>query len=137
MTTGIYVGGFPSAKFGFPRSYAAQFNIYATTTDIDQFGDTFTVWINRTIGYGITFILQPYVLPWSSNYYTLDFLVYDLWWHAFFDGVHHPDTYSMAFTWLGSPARPTITIALSIGGSIENISQLPPAPPTYWYPHYL
>lgn len=136
MPTGIYLGGYPSNKFAFPRSYLKQFCIIATSGDVEQSDDQFTVWFDRLIGYGVTFILQPNILPWNSNRYTLDYFVYDLWWHAFFDGVHHPDSYTAAMTWRGTPKRPTLSITLSSGGTVETFFPLLPAPSDYWLPDF-
>ena len=112
MTTGVYLGGSPSDRFSFTRSYAYQLSIIGDTNDIDQAGDTFTMWIDRGIGYGITYVLQPYILPWSSNHYTLDFVVYDCWWHAFFDGIHHPQAFTVNYWWRSTPIKPTLSLSL-------------------------
>lgn len=134
MPTGIYLGGYPSDKFSFTRSYVAQLVIQGDTGDIDQAGDTFTMWIDRSIGYGITYILNDFIQPWSSNGYTLDFVVYDCWWHAFFDGVHHPQAFTVNYWWRGTPIRPVLSIIQPAGGVVETFIDIPGAPPDYWLP---
>lgn len=134
MTTGVYLGGYPSDKFSFTRSYACQISIIGDTGDIDQSGDIFTMWIDRSIGYGITYVLNPFILPWSSNGYTLDYVVYDCWWHAFFDGVHHPQAYTVNFWFRDDPVRATISIVQPLGGVVETFIHLDGAPDDYWLP---
>lgn len=134
MTTGVYLGGFPSNKFAFPRSYAYQLSFLGDTVDYDQSGDTFTMWIDRGIGYGITYVLHPYILPWSSNRYTLDYVVYDCWWHAFGDGIHHPQGFTVNFWWRTTPEKPTLSIIQPLGGTLEKVVHLDGQPPGYWLP---
>ena len=134
MTTGVFLGAYPSPQFAFPRSYAYQLSFIGDTTDYDQAGDQFTMWIDRLIGYGITYVLNSYVQPWSSNRYTLDHVVYDCWWHAFFDGVHHPQAYTVNFWTRGSPLRNTVSIIQPLGGTLEKFVHLDQAPMNYWTP---
>lgn len=134
MTTGIYLGGYPSDRFSFTRSYAAQLSIIGDTGDIDQFGDTLIMWIDRSIGYGITYVLKPWIIPWSSNGYTLDFVVHDCWWHAFFDGIHHAQVFTVNYWWRGDPQRPVISIIQPGGGVVETFIHIDGPPPNYWLP---
>ena len=134
MTTGVYAGGYPSNHFAFTRSYITELSIMGDTNDVDRVGDTFTMWIDRSIGYGVTYVLQPYILPWSSNHYTVDYVVYDCWWHAFFDGVHHPQIYAVNVWWRNTPIRQTLSIVQPAAGTMEKHFAIPAAPPTYWLP---
>lgn len=136
MTTGVYLGGYPGNTFAFPRSYMHQLSLLGDSSDTEQSGDVFTMWINRAIGYGVTYVLQPYILPWSSNRYTLDFVVYDCWWFANFDGIHHPQGFTVNYWWRGSPARPTITLVQPLAGTQESFFEIPPPPPDYWLPPF-
>ena len=132
MPTGIYLGGYPSNKFSFTRSYACSLSFLGDSGDFDQDGDTFTMWIDRPTGYGVTYVLRPYILPWSSNGYTLDYVVDDCWWHQFFDSVHHPQAFTVNFWFRGDPVRPTITVVQPLAGSIETFFSLEGAPAGYW-----
>lgn len=134
MTTGVYLGGYPSDKFSFTRSYASVLSFIGDSADFDVSGDTFTMWIDRSIGYGITYILNDFIQPWSSNGYTLDYVVYDCWWHAYFDGVHHPQSFTVNYWWRGDPLQPNLSIIQPVGGVLVKEYTLPPAPPTYWLP---
>jgi len=136
VTTGVYLGSYPAPQFAFPRSYAAQLSFMGDSLDYDQAGDTFTMWIDRPTGYGVTYVLFPFVQPWSSNRYTLDHIVYDCWWHQFFDGVHHPQAFTTNFWWRGTPSRPTITIVQPLAGTLEKFVHLDSAPPGYWLPPF-
>jgi hypothetical protein len=135
VPAGIFTDGYPSDEFTFIRSYISRFCIISTSTDIDQFGDTFTVWFDRSIGYGATFTLRSDFLPWNSNRYRLDNVVEDLYWHAFFDSIHHPDSYSAAVTWRGDPVLQTYSITLSSGGTEEVFLPLDHSPGDYWLPN--
>ena len=134
MTTGVYLGSYPDARFVYTRSYAAILQIVGDTNDVDVSGDFLTMWIDRSIGYGITYELYPFVKPWSSNHYTLDHVVFDCYWHAFFDSVHHPQAYTTNFWWVGAPVRPTISIIQPAAGISTFDIVLPPPPPGYWSP---
>jgi hypothetical protein len=134
MTTGIYLGGYPSDKFSFTRSYACCLSFLGDSADVEQSGDTFTMWIDRPTGYGITYILRPYILPWSSNGYTLDYVVHDCWWHQHFNGIRHPQVFTVNFWFRGSPVRPTLTIVQPAAGVQEKFFPLPGAPSAYWLP---
>lgn len=137
MTTGILIGAVPSPRFAFTRSYISQLGFYGSSNDIDQSGDQFTVWLNRTIGYGIVYVLYPNILPWNSNHYTLDHVVYDCWWIYNFDGVHHPQFYSINWWWRGTPELQTISIVEYAGGAMEKFYTLGNPPSTYWLPEPL
>ena len=134
VTTGVYLGGYPSAQFALNRAYAYQLSFLGATNDLDVSGDTYTLWYDRSIGYGITYVLFPYFKPWSSNRYTLDFIVYDCWWHAFFDGIHHPQGFTVNYWWRDTPKLPTLTIVDPGSSAAEAFSPLPSQPPTYWFP---
>lgn len=136
MTTGIPVTLAPSAQFAFPRSYVAQLMVLDNVSDVERSGDTITVHLDRSIGYGIVYVLNSYIIPWSSNRYTIDHVIYDCWWFAFFDGVHHPQGYSVYYECRGSPPLPSILIANPAGWTIDNILPIPSAPAGYWLPPY-
>lgn len=134
MTTGVYLGGFPSSHFALPRSYYFQLSLLGDSGDVDQAGDTLTMYISRPLNYGIVYVLNPFVIPWSSNRYTLDYIVYDCWWFFGFDGVHHPQAYTVNYWQRGSPARDTLTIVQPLAGTIETFIPIDPPPPSYWLP---
>jgi len=106
--------------------------ILGDTNDVDVSGDTYTMWIDRPTGYGITYVLNDYIKPWSSNGYTLDHIVYDCWWHQFFTGIHNPQVFTTNFWARGADNVWTITIVQPGGGTQSYIEQLPPAPSGYW-----
>jgi hypothetical protein len=132
MTTGIYLGSYPDPRFCFTRSYAEFIEVIGDTNDVDVSDNTYIMWIDRSIGYGITYVLNDYIKPWSSNGYTLDHVVYDCWWHAFFDSVHHPQPYTVNFWGRGSNNASTISIIQPAAGTASFVETLPPAPPGYW-----
>ena len=134
MPTGVFLGAFPDARFVFTRSYVHTLSFLGDSVDYDNAGDTFTMWIDRPTGYGVTYVLKPFIQPWSSNHYTLDHVVDDCWWHYGFDGIHHNQAYTVNYWWVGSPSRPHLTIVQPLAGTMRKDYVLPPAPPTYWLP---
>lgn len=88
-----YLGGYPSAKFAFPRSYFYQIvssdqpNDYATLV-----GSTLTVVYNSVSGYRAVYDLLPEIIPWNSNRYTLDYAVQSAhWFGTWADAPHEHD----------------------------------------------
>lgn len=136
MTTGNYLGGYPGNTFAFPRSYVTQLSVLGDSADVEFSGDLVTMFISRPLNYGVAYILQPYIQPWSSNRYTLDFVVQDCWWFFGLDGVHHVQDFTVNVWWRGTPARPTLTLVQPLAGTQEAFLDLPPAPPDYWLPQF-
>jgi len=134
MTTGIYLGGYPSDRFVVYRSYYYQLEIVGDSNDVDVVGDTITMWISRPLNYGITYVLNDYVIPWSSNRYTLDFIVYDCWWFFGGSGVHNAQAYTVNFWPRTADLIPTLSIIQPLGGIASFITPLPYQPSTWWTP---
>ena len=134
MTTGEYIGGYPSNKFTITRSYAYQLSFLSETADVERSGNTFTVFINRATNFGVVYVIQDWVIPWSSNRLSLDFVVYDCWWFLGGDGVHHPQIFTVNYWWRGSPIKPTLTIVQPGSAGHEKFFALPGAPADYWLP---
>lgn len=126
----------PTQKFAFKRSYAAQIVVSGQSNDVEFVGGTITQWIDRSIGYGIVYKILPAFVAWSSNRYTLDYIVDDVWWFAFFDGIHHPQDYRIAFATMGMPYRPSVWIVDPASTAFSVTLPLSPAPPSYWVPPY-
>lgn len=134
MTTGVYLGSYPAPQFAFPRSYAIALTTLGDSNDIEISDDTITMYIDRTLNYGVVYVLFPYVIPWSSNRYTLDHIVYDCWWFYGFDGVHHPQAFTTNY-WIRTAANvPCVTVVQPLAGTFEAIIPLPSQPPGYWLP---
>lgn len=136
MPTGVPYGYFPSAKFAFPRSYFAQILVSDQAADITRVGNSIHTSIDPLIGYGIWYQIHPNIWPWSSNRYTLDFVVVDCWWEAFFDGVHHPQGYTTNFLYYGTPPLPTLQIANPFISTFNEVIHVTQAPSYYWLPPY-
>jgi len=134
MTTGTYLGGYPSDKFAFPRSYAYLLTTVGDSNDVEVDGDTITMFISRPLNYGIVYVLNDFIWPWSSNRYTLDFVVYDCWWFFGTDGVHHPQAFTVNY-WQRAPLGiNSISIIQPLAGTFEALIPLPHQPPGYWTP---
>jgi hypothetical protein len=136
VPTGIPYGYFPSAKFAFPRSYFARILVTDQSPNITLVGNLIHTDIDASIGYGIWYVLDIRIMPWSSNRYTLDFPVIDCWWEAFFDGIHHPQGYEVNFTYHGTPLLPCLEIRNPFIQTDQEVFNVAQAPPNYWLPAY-
>jgi hypothetical protein len=127
-----YLGSYPSARFAFPRSYAYQLSIIDATATVILAGDTIIVMFDASIGYFTTYVLDPRFLPWTSNRCTLDFIVLDCWWQAFFDGVHHVQSFTTNHWYRGTPAVATVSLINPFASAMEHFIPLPSQPSDYW-----
>lgn len=127
-------GYYPGAKFAFPRSYYYQIYVEDQSPNISRVGNFIHVDIDTSIGYGIWYKLRPQFWNWSSNRYTLDFVIEDVWWEAFFDGVHHPQNVIVQYGSRGTP--PIDSLIISNPAIQTDFVALPvqQAPGTYWTP---
>jgi len=132
MPTGVFLGAYPSPRFAFTRSYVEKLEILGDSNDVDVSGDQYTMWIDRPTGYGVTYILNSYIKPWSSNGYTLDHVVYDCWWHYGFDGIHHPQAFTVNCWPRGSFSLTTLTLVQPLAGTASYSEYLPSSPANYW-----
>lgn len=124
----------PSAKFAFPRSYAYQIYVEDQAPTITRVGDYIHTDISSVIGYGIWYKIRPQMWNWSSNRYTLDFVVETCWWEAFFDGIHHDQDYVVALAPRGTSPLMSIVISNPYIQTDFVPFAIAQAPSTYWTP---
>lgn len=124
----------PQAKFAFPRSYAYQIYVEDQSPNITRVGDYIHTDIDASIGYGIWYKVRPQIWEWSSNRYTLDFVVEDCWWEAFFDGIHHPQDFVVAFASRSTPQIPSIVISNPFIQTDFVVIPISQAATNYWTP---
>lgn len=129
-----FVSFVPGAKFAFPRSYYYQIYCEDQSPNISRFLDYIHVDIDPTIGYGIWYKIRPQFWNWSSNRYTLDFVLEDVWWEANFDGVHHPQAAVVQFGSRGNPPIASLIISNPFIQTDFVALDVQQAPPTYWTP---
>jgi len=134
MPAAGYFGGYPGDTFAFPRSYAWQLSIIGDIDSIAVDGNEITLWINPAIGYYILYTLDPRFWNWSSNRWTLDYIVTDCRWFAFFDGVPHLQFFTVNFWYRGLTLIPTVSLIQPFAATLEEFIPLPQSPPDYWKP---
>jgi hypothetical protein len=93
-----------------------------------------TVMYDPLIGYFTTYVIDERFLPWSSNRWTLDFIVVDCWWQAFFDGIHHVQSFTTNHWYRSDPPLATISLINPFASAAEYFIPLPSQPSDYWLP---
>lgn len=134
LGAGSYI---PHAKFAFPRSYLAgvwfQFNPGSSVVWTDNFAAVTDVGGVITAGIEIA----PEAFAWSSNCYTLDFLITQSWYKIAPSPVEIPLPF--ALIWYTDPDT-VIPYVVYQPFSAENTGNykhlLPGAPDDYWGPKY-
>ena len=129
-----FLGAYPQPRFALPRSYAYQLSILDGAAAVTMVDNVITVMFNPLIGYYTTYVLDERFLPWSSNRWTLDFIVAACTWQAYFDGVHHLQAFTVNHWFRGVPAVPTITLVNPYSSPNEYFLPLPHQPADYWSP---
>lgn len=129
-----FLGGYPGDTFAFPRSYAWQLSFIGDIDSLTIVDNEVILMINPAIGYYIRYLLDERFLPWSSNRWTLDYIVTSCHWFAFFDGVPHMQLFTVNFWNRGATLIPTVSIIQPFAATIEEFIPLPQSPPTYWKP---
>lgn len=124
----------PSPKFALPRSYITQLVIGTHGYDCTKTGNVFTCNSTYTPGQVEGYEIAPYVWPWSSNKYTLDYIVIDSWWTNTAEPWHHPNYYSLTYQWRGDPGKPVLYIFNPFLHPNDFVFDLPDAPSGYWLP---
>jgi len=133
---GVYVSSSPNKRFALTRSYVRGIQIQDEGTTITQVGSETWSNIPGIPGYRIVYEIRPAVLPWSSNRYTLDFVILNCWWRTNAQPQIHPQTYSVDYVIDSVDKLPYIRIRNPSVVGIKKLFVNPPAPPGYWYPPF-
>jgi len=126
-----------SGKFAFPRSFIknVNFRFGANALFTQSEGNFFITDGNNPIVH-VVCNYQPNFWLWSSNTYTLDYVLKD-WW-VLVDPDPTPQPLNFDYGWWINPTSKVPELVLSLSGfSHEYPYALPPAPPSYWKPPWL
>ena len=125
----------PQPKFFLPRSYVFGINFatYSGNT-VTRSGDRFTV---HAVPPDPTFLvcqILPAFYPWSSNSYSLDFIITEFWYKAGGVGSEIPLPFQLGY--FQDPLRHSSSLYIQWSGTVPtfNYFPLPSAPSNYWLP---
>lgn len=129
------VGYTPFAKAAHIRSYIRDFYVgYAANQAITLTGNVIHIHYVSGAYFQDTYItLEPRWVPWSSNCYTLDFVVIDEYTDIMGAPTHSHSNYVMSQGIAGQTLLPYVAISY-VGGTGYLSVPLPSAPPGYWLP---
>jgi len=128
---GFLVGTSPSPKFAFPRSYVLNLAFTAGGWPMTQADNVFTLVVGSPVVYTEVLELYPNFFEWSSNRYTLDYIVKSI---GYFTPGGPLSPAGVGVNWFPNddPPTPSILFDFVATGSPLRRFSLPPAPPDYW-----
>lgn len=124
----------PGAKFAFPRSYLYGFSIRMNTVPT-QVGRVFTFVDGSNPNLRYTVIVQQEVYDWSSNRYTLDFVLEETYYQFLPNMTKNPLNGCLELLYDQVDERPyTMFSPFCAVFPTRYRYPYPPAPPGYWLP---
>jgi len=122
----------PQPKFVFIRSYVTQIVVSDQAPGILFVGTKITTLIDPTTGYRIEYNLRANWLPWSSNRYTLDYVVESCFWFGTYAGPPNVQDYGVAYLMHPTNFKMSIQIFNPYLRTDERILAIAPANAPYW-----
>lgn len=124
----------PDAKFGFARSYIHQITFgFGVGASFAQTDNDFIVTDTTNPIVHVKARFNPRFWTWSSNCYTLDFLMLDWWLYVDPSPVPIPLAFSVYYGIDPVTLRPEAFVFIA-GWTQRYKFILPPPPPHYWQP---
>lgn len=124
----------PSPNFSFPRSYIVDFYVFRNGNTIVQTVNKFVVTDAFDPNLTATFVLHENFLPWSSNGFTLDFIVQESYYQTTPGGMQIPLPFNIDFYVSPLTRRSGLYLGwLGLKINPEHFD-LEPQPPGYWLP---
>lgn len=134
MTTFGTVNCFPSPRFTMPRSYIQGIVIPLQGQSYTWDGLDLRVAVGSPVVFWFNVKFNHHFMPWTSNVYTLDYIVDEVSYDVNGGPFHNPYTASM--TWgYHAPyhgASLFFDFLILLGGNVP--FTLAPPPPHYWAP---
>lgn len=133
MTIGT-VNGYPSDKFAFPRSYVRSVGVRS--------GTALAIWTDNRMDLtdpstGVTYwtyVFKPEFWAWSSNRWTLDWILEESYYIPFVGSPKVPLNVVCIWVYEVGQFYPTIEVNPFPGQPFLNQHVLQGAPPDYWLP---
>jgi hypothetical protein len=133
MTIGV--GTFtPNGRFSVPRSFINDIVVYHNGDTIVQVANSFTIhapFPDPTIGF---FRLDNRFWGWSSNYWTLDYIITDCWYKLGGVGAEIPMPFQLHYYNEPTTGRTGLSFGWFSAESDPHPHPLPSAPLNYWLP---
>jgi hypothetical protein len=124
----------PKGQFYFPRSYVRQLRFTAGGWPATWADNVFTLFVGSPLVYTEVVIFRTNFVTWSSNCYSLDYIVEQIYY--FVPGQWPPSPAGAGVNWF--PTSDTGLIAIQIDLVATSLPyftvELPPAPDDYWIP---
>lgn len=122
----------PQNQWRFPRSYITKLKVHTNHVNVPSYADGLITWVHSPPDSVIAYTkLKDVFIPWSSNTYSLDFLVE--WWY--FQILPDPTEFEwggeLSVSWDDTVKRTCLIIATAAADT-DYYFDIPPAPPTYW-----
>ena len=122
----------PGAKFAFNRGYLKDIRMstHAGTKTWD--GHTFKVAVTAPVAYNTFWVFDTRIIAWSSNVYTLDFLLTDAYYVIPPNPTHFPFVVGVSWEYSEDPPTPFIRVTNAGDFSTHFLLSIPQAPSSYW-----
>lgn len=122
----------PGAKFAFPRSYIRSIAVVDRSTDVDFVDNEIIVHSTDLPDLSLHYVLEPRFLPFSSNAYTLDFVVCDAFYT--FAPTYTPNNWAFNTTYEINPndLKPMIVISAAFSALYRTYLSIPQPPDDWW-----
>lgn len=122
----------PSGKFWLPRSYAIKLQVHTNHVNVPSYSDGLITWVHSPLDAvtGYTKIKDVFI-PWSSNTYSLDFLVE--WWYYTISPspIEYEWGGELSFAWNPGEECNCLIVATE-SADTDYFFDLPPSPTDYW-----
>jgi hypothetical protein len=127
-----FVSYIPQGKFWFPRSYITKLKVHTNHVNSVSYSDGLITWghVPPDAVSGQTKI-KDQIIPWTSNTYSLDFVVE--WWFYVIspDPTEVPWGGEVSFAY-DPAAEAHCLIVATEAGDTDYYFDLPPSPTDYW-----
>ena len=131
--TGVYS---PQAKFWFKRSYIRGISLEVTALDIAIAANVITFRNNATPNQFFTIVIDSRIFAWTSNSYSLDFVVEESYYQNGAGGTQLPMDFALSY-FFPEPHAPYLNFQpFGLSFPDKTFFDLPLAPSGYWLPEW-
>jgi hypothetical protein len=122
----------PSAKFAVTRSYVKKIAFTTGGWPTEWDGTLFRVYVGSPLVYINNVLFNPKFIAWSSNVYSLDYIVEQCYYQVPPLFAHNPSTIGVNWFPNDDPPTPSLQIDFIATGYPLSRVTLPPAPGGWW-----
>ena len=122
----------PQSQFRFTRSYITKLKVHTNHVNVPSYADGLITWVHSPLDAVIGYTkLKDNVVAWSSNTYSLDYLV-EYWYYVI---TPSPTEYEwggeLSYSW-DDTVKHTCLVVATVAADVDYYFDIPPAPPDYW-----